>query len=79
MKSFLNKWKHKNHGSSFVVVVVSLTFIGIIALALLSVTLMNYKRMALSKKNDSTYYAVEKTADQLKTGLVDEADRKSVV
>ena len=74
MKSFLNKWKHKNHGSSFVVVVVSLTFIGIIALALLSVTLMNYKRMALSKKNDSTYYAVEKTADQLKTGLVDEAN-----
>lgn len=74
MKSFLNKWKHKNQGSSFVVVVVSLTFIGIIALALLSVTLMNYKRMALSKKNDSTYYAVEKAADQLKTGLVDEAN-----
>ena len=40
--------EEKNNGSSFVVVVVSLTFIGIIALALLSITLMNYKRMAIS-------------------------------
>ncbi|MBQ4522566.1 MAG: hypothetical protein IJA10_06410 [Lachnospiraceae bacterium] len=75
MKSLLKKWKKKNNGNSFVVVVVALTFIGILAVALLSVTLMNYKRMAITKKNDSTYYAVEKAADQLKTGIIDEANQ----
>lgn len=75
MKSLLRRWKKKNNGSSFVVVVVSLTFIGIIALALLSITLMNYKRMAITRKNDSTYYSVEVAADQLKTGIVDKANQ----
>ncbi|MBQ3515059.1 MAG: hypothetical protein IJA32_14895 [Lachnospiraceae bacterium] len=75
MKSLFSKWKKKNNGSSFVVVVVSLTFIGIIALALLSITLMNYKRMAITRKNDSTYYAVETAADQLKTGITDKANQ----
>lgn len=75
MKSFIKKKHHKNQGSSFVVVVVALTFIGILALALLSVTLMNYKRMAISRQNDKTYYAVEKAADQLKTGITDIANQ----
>ena len=75
MKSMLKKWKKKNSGNSFVVVVVAVTFIGILAVALLSVTMMSYKRMAITRKNDSTYYVVESAADQLKTGIIDEANR----
>lgn len=61
--------KNNNKGSSYFMVLLTATFIGLIAAAVLSVALMNAYRMSMDKGGKDEFYACEKTLSEVRAGI----------
>jgi hypothetical protein len=68
IKSKLKKLRN-NHGSSFVLVIVSTTFLSILVSALLMGTLLAYKLKFYKLNSLNNFYSVEKSLDEIRSGL----------
>ncbi len=68
MKLF-GKKKHNNSGSSFVMVIVALAFIGILAAAMIVAIGLAYRMKAMDLKNKNNFYYLEKAVDEVYAGI----------
>lgn len=67
--------KQNNQGSSLVLVVAVMAIVGIFAVILLSLSLMNYRMKYVNLHSQDNFYDAEKVLDEIRTGLaVDVAD-----
>ena len=70
IKKFKQKLKKlNNHGSSFVLVIVTTTFLSILISALLVATLMAYKLKFYKLNSLNNFYSVEKAIDEIYAGI----------
>lgn len=68
-----NKKKLNNRGSSIVLVIVAMAFIGILAAMVMWMSYMNYYMKATDMKATDNFYSAEMVVEQMKTGLTTEA------
>ena len=61
--------KQNNKGSSLVLVMAVMAIVGIFAVALLSVSLMNYRMKNVNLQSQDNFYDAEKVLDEIRTGL----------
>lgn len=67
LKNMLHK--HNNHGSSFVLVIVTTTFLSILVSALLLGAMMTYKLKFYKVNSLNNFYSVEKAMDEIYAGI----------
>ncbi len=65
----VNNRKHRNSGSSFIMVVATLSFISILAAAVIVAIGMFYRLRAMNVNNKNNFYYVEKALDEIYTGV----------
>ena len=61
--------KQNNKGSSLVLVMAVMAIVGIFAVALISVSLMNYRMKNVNLQSQDNFYDAEKVLDEIRTGL----------
>lgn len=69
MFGFFSKIKRDNKGSSMLVAMVAIAFIGILAMVVTSSTVTNYKLKNMNYKSKVTFYSAESALDEIYQGL----------
>ena len=69
MVNFTKKIKKDNRGSSLLVAMVAIAFIGILATVVTSATITNYKLKNMNYKSKVTFYSAESALDEIYSGV----------
>ncbi len=80
MKSILGlikKLRKDDKGSAIVMVIIALSFIGIMGATIMWVSLSNYRMKINDQENKQGFYTAESVLEQIKTGLQGDASRAS--
>lgn len=73
-----NKWSHKlnNSGSSLLLVLVAMAFIGILASLILSMSMTNYQIKSVDRQTKENFYSAEIALDEIEIGLQEVVSRQ---
>ncbi len=63
------KWKKNNHGSTLLLVVVAIAFIGVLSSIVLSMTMINYQMKTIAEQSEVNFYSAEETMQEIKGSI----------
>lgn len=75
MKLFINKYRKDNTGSSMVIVIIALAFVGILSATIMWMALNNYRMKATDTQTKRSFYAAELIMEQIVSGVQVEASK----
>ncbi len=64
-----------NQGSTLVMVLIAMTFVGLLGVMMLTVTLLNYQMKNVDAKAKENFYTAETAVDEIRTGLEEYAQK----
>lgn len=73
VKKFHKRFRHDDHGSAIVVVIIAMAMIGILASAILWSAYLNYMIKLTDIKNKNSFYSAETVVEQIMAGMEHEA------
>lgn len=77
MQRLFNKLKKDNKGAAIVMVIIALSFIGIMGATIMWVSLSNYRMKINDQENKQGFYTAEAVLEQIKIGLQGDASKAS--
>ena len=77
VRKLLNRIRRDNRGSAIVMVVIALSFIGILGVTVMWISLSNYRMKENDSSNKQGFYTAESVLEQIKIGLQGDASKAS--
>lgn len=74
-KESMRKKRKDNRGSSMVMVIVAMAFVGMLVSVILYMSLLNYRIKMADVKNKDSFYSAENALDEIKAGLEQEISK----
>lgn len=70
----MNKFRKDERGSSLVMTIIAATFISLLAVAVISMTVTNIKLKQAQKKSQTNFYNADSIVDAIKAGVENVSD-----